>query len=158
MAYLGNRSLHVPLSHDANYVRTDPSVCAQFGATGCSTKNEVQRRALYQAEGCGGTAPCSALNYASGIGQFFQAVDSGYADYHALFGDLKHRFRHGFEMDANYTCSHCLSLGDFNGDLRGTYFMNQQNPQPDYGNCNFDIRHTFNATIVRRVPSTEEVS
>lgn len=22
--------------------------------------------------------------------------------------------------------SHCLSLGDFNGDLRGTYFMNQQ--------------------------------
>jgi hypothetical protein len=152
VAYLGNHSLHLPLSYEANYIETTPAVCAEFGTAGCTTKNEVQRRALYQAEGCAGTTPCTAPNYASGIGSLFQAVDSGYANYHALFADVKHRFRHSFETDVNYTYAHCLSLGDFNGDLRGTYFMNQQDPQADYGNCNFDIRHILNATLVAASP------
>jgi hypothetical protein len=45
-----------------------------------------------------------------------------------------------------------MSNGDFNGDLRNTYFEIQNNPKADYGPCNFDIKHIYNATLVAQSP------
>jgi hypothetical protein len=146
LSYLGNKSLHVPLSYDLNAPLNGASVCAQFGAAGCTTGNVPQRRFLVQ------TVGAAAPQNASGIGVLDFADDSGYSNYNALLASIKHRFTHGFNLQANYTYSHCLSVGDFNGDLRGAYYMIQNNPRFDYGNCNFDIRHIFNASLVAASP------
>jgi hypothetical protein len=157
LAYLGNRSLHVPLAFDQNYIDTSAAVCAQkqfVAAGGCSTANEPQRRVLYQTV-TGGVAPAAGTTtpqYAEGFGIIDRADDTGYSNYNALLATVEHRFRQGFSVQANYTFSHCLSVGDFNGDLRQSSYMVQTNPRLDYGNCNFDIRHIFNTTVVATSP------
>lgn len=154
VAYLGSRSLHVPLAYDQNYVETSPSVCAEFGSTGCTTSNEPQRRLLYQIATGGTALPTGSFTsqYAEGLGIIDHADDTGYSNYNALLTTLQHRFRHGFSVQANYTFSHCLSDGDFNGDLRQSYYEIQTNPRLEYGSCNFDIRHIFNASVVATSP------
>jgi hypothetical protein len=42
----------------------------------------------------------------------------------------------------------CISDYDFTTDLNGTGFLNPYNMKMDRGNCNFDIRHIFNASVV----------
>lgn len=156
VAYLGSRSLHVPLAFDANFIDTSPAVCAEFGAAGCTTGNEPQRRHFYQIATAnrtnlppvGQTTP----QYAEGFGAVDSADDTGYSNYNAFLATVQHRFRHDFSVQANYTYSHCLSNGDFNGDLRQSYYMNQSNPRLEYGNCNFDIRHIFNTSVVASSP------
>ncbi len=145
VSYLGNRSLHLPLSYDLNAPINTPAVCAAQGAAGCTTGNVPQRRFLSQ-------IATSAAQNASAIGTLDYGDDTGYSNYNALLATLNHRFSHGFNLQANYTYSHCLSVGDFNGDLRGAYYMIQNNPRLDYGNCNFDIRHIFNTTLVAASP------
>jgi hypothetical protein len=81
LAYLGSRSLHVPLSYDGNFVTTSSAACAEFTG-GCSTKNETQRRLLYQIATASGTnvpaAGSFTPQYAEGIGSLFTADDTGY--------------------------------------------------------------------------------
>lgn len=155
LAYIGSRSLHVPLSYDSNYVETSAAACLEFSG-GCSTKNETQRRLLYQIATANGTnvpaAGSFTPQYAEGIGQLFTGDDTGYSNYNGLLASLEHRFRHGFSIQANYTFSRCLSVGDFSGDLRQTAYTIQTDPRLDYGNCNFDIRHIFNTTLVATSP------
>ncbi|MGH9529709.1 MAG: carboxypeptidase regulatory-like domain-containing protein, partial [Terriglobales bacterium] len=145
LAYLGNRTLHLPLSYDLNAPVNSSAVCAQF-TTGCTTGNVPQRRSLVQTVGA--TAPQNA----SAIGVLDYADDTGFSNYNGMLATLKHRFSQNFNLQANYTYSHCLSVGDFNGDLRGAYYMIQNDPGFDYGNCNFDIRHNFNASLVALSP------
>lgn len=163
LAYLGNRSLHVPLAYDLNSVETTSAVCAeaQFAGVGCApnpantkANNEPQRRSLYQIASGGVALPAGQLTpqYAEGFGAIDRADDTGYSNYNAFMATVQHRFRHGFNASVNYTFSHCLSVGDFNGDLRQSSYMVQNNPRLDYGNCNFDIRHIFNATLVATSP------
>jgi len=156
LSYLGSRSLHVPLAFDANYIETSPAVCAEFGTTGCTTGNEAQRRLLYQTVTANLTnlPPAGQVTsqYAEGLGAIDRADDTGYSNYNALLASVQHRFRHGFSVQANYTYSHCLSVGDFNGDLRQSYYTVQNNPRLEYGNCNFDIRHIFNTSMVASSP------
>jgi hypothetical protein len=90
--------------------------------------------------------------YAEGLGIIDHADDTGYSNYNGLLATIQHRFRRGFSVQANYTYSHCLSVGDFNGDLRQSYYEIQTDPRREYGNCNFDIRHIFNASIVASSP------
>jgi len=157
LAYLGSRSLHVPLAYDANYIETSPAVCTERtlpGGPGCTTANESQRRLLYQIA-TGGTVPPTGQftpQYAEGLGALDFADDTGFSNYNAGMATVQHRFRHGFSVQANYTFSHCLSNGDFNGDLRQSYYMIQTDHHLDYGNCNFDIRHIFNVSMVASSP------
>jgi len=144
LSYLGSRSLHLPLSYDYNWSLNQPSVCAKFTG-GCSVANEPQRRYLAQ-------IATSAAQGASQYGQFFIADDTGNSNYNGMIASIRHRFAHNFTWLANYTWSHCLSTGDFNGDLRGTYYSQQNNPAAEYGACNFDIRHIFNTSAVASTP------
>src|SRR5215472_8481680 len=145
VSYLGSKSLHVPLSYDFNAPQITASACAAVG--GCTVKNESARRFLTLLGG-GAAGPQGA----GAIGILDLAFDSGYANYNGFLASLQHRFAKGISLQTNYTYSKCMSNGDFNGDLRGNYFQNQNNPKADYGPCNFDIKHIYNATLVAQSP------
>jgi len=149
LSYLGNRSLHVPLSYDYNAPQITPSACAAVGGCTNASANETARRYLTLLAG-GSSAPQNP----GPIGTLDIGYDEGYANYNGLLASLQHRFSKGISVQTNYTYSKCLSIGDFNGDLRGTYFQNQNNPRADYAVCNFDIRHIYNASIVAQSPFT----
>src|SRR5579885_1828208 len=51
------------------------------------------------------------------------ADDGANANYNGVLLTVQHRFSHNFTRFANYTYSHCLGDGDFNGDLRGSYYQ-----------------------------------
>jgi len=146
-SYLGSKSLHVPLSYDFNAPQITPSACAAVG--GCTTQasNEGARRLLTLMAG-GAAGPQNA----GAIGILDLGFDAGYANYNGFLASLQHRFAKGISVQTNYTYSKCMSNGDFNGDLRGTYFQVQTNPKADYGPCNFDIKHIYNATLVAQSP------
>jgi len=146
LSYLGSKSLHVPLSYDFNASQITASACAAVTG-GCTTGNENLRRRLALLAG-GPAGPQSA----GAIGGLDLAYDEGYANYNGFLASLQHRFAKGLSLQTNYTFSKCMSMGDFNGDLRGTYFQNQDNPKADYGPCNFDIKHIFNTTVVAESP------
>jgi hypothetical protein len=124
IAYLGARSLHVPLSYDKNAPLNAASVCAQ-SSSGCTMANEPQRRFLVQ------TVRAVNPQNASAIGALDYADDTGHSNYNGPLASVEHRLSQGFNLQANYTYSHCLGVGDFNGDLRGTYYMIQNNPRFD---------------------------
>jgi hypothetical protein len=145
LSYLGSKSLHVPLSSDFNAPQVTASACAAVG--GCTAGNENARRFLTLLAG-GAAGPQSA----GAIGTLDLAFDSGYANYNGFLASLQHRFAKGISLQTNYTYSKCMSNGDFNGDLRGTYFEIQSNPKADYAPCNFDIKHIYNTTLVAQSP------
>lgn len=147
LSYLGSKSLHVPLSYDFNAPQITPSACAAVG--GCTTSNEGTRRYLTLLAG----SAAGAQN-AGEIGTLDLGYDDGYANYNGFLASLQHRFAKGISLQMNYTFSKCMSIGDFNGDLRGTYFEIQNNPKADYAPCNFDIKHIFNTTLVAESPFT----
>ena len=66
---------------------------------------------------------------------------------------VNHRLNHNFTILANYTYSHCISLGDFGGELSSSRLItNPNNFDADRGNCSFDIRHIFNSSLVANSP------
>ncbi len=69
-----------------------------------------------------------------------------------LLVSIQHRLSSGFTVLTNYTWSHCIGDGEFNGDLRGPYYQNPFDRAADRGNCNFDRTHVFNASIVALSP------
>jgi hypothetical protein len=133
-SYLGNKTTHVWLTQNIN-----PAVYIPGSST---TANTPARRVL------------NLLKPSEG--QFYGAVDlgddGGNANYNALLLSLQHRLSHGFTVLANYTYSHCISNGDFNGDLRGSYYQNPANRSSDRGDCNFDYRQIFNVSMIGQSP------
>ncbi len=133
LSYIGDKTSHLWLTQDLNPALYGPG--ATTGTTG-------KRRVL------------SILNPDQGTyyGQVAMADDGGNANYNAMLASVQHRFSGGFTLLANYTWSHCIGDGDFNGDLRGAYYQNPFDRAADRGNCNFDRRHLFNASIVAVSP------
>jgi hypothetical protein len=144
IAYLGSRTLHIPTTIDANAPVANPALCASLG--GCKTTNEAARRLLRL------IYPTTDPRKPGLYGSLFMTDDSQFASYNAMLATIRHRFVHGLNFQANYTWSKCLSTGDFNGDLRTTTFMQQNNPRLDYGPCNMDMRQIFNSTLVAQSP------
>jgi hypothetical protein len=124
--YMGNKTTHLWLTQDLN-----PETNGKSSSRVLNLLNPVQGPAF---------------------GQLDLADDGANANYNALLVTLRHRISHGFTLFANYTYSRCLSDGDFNGDLRGSYYQDPFNRALDYGNCNFDLRHIFNGTVVATSP------
>jgi hypothetical protein len=156
ISYLGNKSTHVPLSTNVNYALNDPATCASVGV--CTTKNTTQRRVLAQlANAITPTLPAGAPPLNAGtIAGLIIGDDGANANYNALLTSIQHRFGHHFTLLANYTYSHCLSEGDFLGDMTGGRYQNPTNRAAEYGPCNFDIRHNFNSSMVANSPVKRE--
>jgi len=141
ISYIGNKTSHVWLGQETNPAVYSPSVCAQF-SKGCTTSNTNQRRVL-------GLLDPTQGQYYGGLDYVY---DGGNANYNALLVSAQQRLSHGVTFLANYTWSHCISDGDFTRDIAGPTFLNPYDLRMDRGDCNFDIRHIFNASIVATSP------
>jgi hypothetical protein len=111
-------------------------------------------------EAPGATGPCdtNGIDYLNcnpaldtGIATFRSNTQS---NYNSLQVRLEKRFSHGLQYEAAYTFAHALdnassaSLGSVNnGDFR-----DQTNPNLEYGNADFDVRHRFVFSYIYDLP------
>ena len=138
--YLGNKTTHLWLGEELNPAVFIPGNC---GNTPCSsTANTNQRRVLSLQNPTGGA-------YYSTIGQ---TDDGAVSRYNGLIISLKKRFSRNFTILSNYTFSHCLGDGDYQGELIGPLYQNQASRTADKGNCAFDHRQVFNTSMVMTSP------
>ena len=134
-SYIGSKTSHLWISFDYN---------SPINIPGATAANEQNRRRM------------SLINPSAGayIGQMAYADDGANATYNGMLLSLQHRFSAGFTALMNYTWSHCISDGDFSGDLRNAIYQNQFDRRGDRGDCNFDVRQMFNASFVFKSPVT----
>ncbi|HVN04742.1 MAG TPA: carboxypeptidase regulatory-like domain-containing protein [Bryobacteraceae bacterium] len=90
----------------------------------------------------------------------FAAVDQlstgANSHYNGLQLTAQKRLAHGLDLHANYTWSHCLDTVS-NGGFLSFSSAGILSPLPgelwrQYGNCDYDVRHNFNATYVYELP------
>jgi hypothetical protein len=143
-SYLGDHVLHIWGGNELNPTVYVPGTC---GANPCSISsgslaaaNIASRRTLTRINPAVGP-------YYSGISQEY---DGAGGNYNGVLTSLQHRFAQHYTVLANYTYSHCVSGATDGGDLGGDAFQNPANPNADYSNCGFDIRHNFVTSIVAR--------
>jgi len=139
-SYMGNKSTHIWTGEDINPGIFIPGNC---GGSPCSTTDNIdQRRLLY------------LLNPTAGslITDIYQLDTGANAEYHGLLLKVQHRFSKHYTILGNYTYSHCISEGDFQGDLGGPQTQNPFNRNAERGNCGFDLRQIFNLTLIAQSP------
>ena len=149
-SYIGNKTTHLWIGYEANSgVFIPGSDCGTnpvhgTGTAACSTPaNLAKRRVL------------SLVNPITGafFSSLTQAFDGANASYHGVLLSVNHRISQNFTLLANYSFSHCISDGDFNGEL--TNSRQTQTPNPVFGergNCGFDRRQIFNSSLVAYSP------
>jgi hypothetical protein len=86
----------------------------------------------------------------------------GVSHYNGFNVSVQHRFAHGLQMQANYLWGHSLddvSNGGLNPFIDNGYGNSILNPvnnynvrQYNYGNSDYDTRHSFNANYVYEIP------
>jgi len=136
--YLGNVTRHIWGSTDVNYA---------IPIAGATTGNTNNRRLTYL------VSPATGAAYAD----IQQTDDGGNASYNALAVRAEHRMGNHFQVLANYTWSHCESTWDFAGELAGTLYQNPLSRDPgERGNCGYDHRQVFHASIVAISPGIGE--
>ena len=89
----------------------------------------------------------------AGVTQFTTGANS---HYNGLQLTSEQRVTHGLQIRANYTWSHCLDTVS-NGGFLSFSALGIISPLPgelarQYGNCDYDIRHNFNASYVYELP------
>ncbi len=132
--YLGNAGRDIWGSTDVNYA---------MPIAGATTSNTNQRRLTYL------TNPTLGQYY----GEIQQTDPGGNSEYHALFVSAQHQFARHYTARTNYTWSHCVSSWDFAGELAGTIYQNPLNrAEGERGNCGYDHRQVFVATLVAVSP------
>lgn len=129
--YLGNKSTHVWTGEDI-----DPAIFIP------GNSSENQSRLLYLINPVAGAQ----------ISDIYHLDAGSNAEYNALFFKAEHRLSNGYTVVGNYTWSHCISEGDFQGDLGGPYTQNPFNRNGERGNCSFDLRQIVNVTVIARSP------
>jgi hypothetical protein len=130
VSYVGNKATHLRSGYEMN--------SPQFAA-GATTKNETQRRILYE------------MNPATGI--YYSTItmmnDGVNTRYNALQASARHRLSHGYSLLFNYTYSHCLQDTETIGNkLQGNTQTNPTNMRFDYGPCDYDLRQNTNMSVV----------
>jgi hypothetical protein len=149
--YLGNRSVHLPTSYEADPALYVPGSCVagQYGLTkagACSsTGNYNQRRLLYQANPAQGSL-------ISTIGMY---DDEGIADYNGALISVQRRTK-TMNLLVNYTFSHCLSESETT-ELTGPSYLIPPAYDPNgrrasYSNCDSDRRQVLNSSMVLFAP------
>ena len=84
------------------------------------------------------------------------------SNYNGLNASIQHRFAHGLQAQLNYSWGHALdeiSNGGFNPFIFNGFGNSIQNPlnnhnlrQFNYGNADYDTRHSINANYVYEIP------
>jgi hypothetical protein len=85
------------------------------------------------------------------FGAINQLNSLGTSNYNALQSTLRLRAWHGLSSELAYTWSHSL---DEITAYRGVIPFDSYNLKADYGNSDFDVRHTFTGSIIWEVPGS----
>ena len=64
-----------------------------------------------------------------------------HSNYNSVQLSVNQRLSHGFNFTAGYTYSHALDMGS--DEITEQLMMDGRNPQREYGDAGFDIRHVF---------------
>jgi hypothetical protein len=112
---------------------------AQPGADN-SSAGELARRPIFINK--------AVANY-SFMGAVNEIQSEGSSNYHSLQGTIRTSGYHGLTAQGSYTYGHAL---DVISSTRGLAPQNSYNLSGEYGNADFDVRHTFNGYIVYEVP------
>jgi hypothetical protein len=125
--------------------------------------NLLQNNAIVNAHASGGLASFGGVPSAI-VDQRFatvtQLTNVGHSNYNGITTSIRHETRYGVTAQLNYTYSHDLdtvSNGGLNGfDLAGdTVPQGQINPfssNLNYGNADYDLKHSLSLNYVWRVP------
>ncbi|MBS1829475.1 MAG: carboxypeptidase regulatory-like domain-containing protein [Acidobacteria bacterium] len=137
--YLGNKSTHRWTLQNLNTAQYIPGQC---GNALCTTSGNIDSRRIL-----------TLLNPREGpkVGSLTHADDGAVASYQGLLLSLNRRFRNHFSALVNYTWSHCISDGDVTSEITGGY-DNPNSRTMERGNCEIDIRHLFNASLLAETP------
>ena len=103
------------------------------------------------------------LNPATGLRPFsalypylafiYQITNQDYSNYNSLQATLTKRVSHGLSFTAGYTYAHALDIASSN--FGGGLPQNSNEPNLDYGNSNFDIRHRFTFATTYTLPGRD---
>ena len=103
--------------------------------------------------------PAAPLNPA--FGTVTQLYSNAVSNYNGITATVQRKFTSGLQLQANYTYSHALDEISNGGFLpfnfgTNTSYLNPQDPfnlrAYNYGNADYDVRHSFNANYVYTVP------
>ena len=139
-SYVGNTTKHLSTSYEAN-----PGV---YSAT-ATTANIATRRLLYNMN------PTAGAYYAT-IG----TLDPGaVANYNGALFSVQRRSTN-FNIVANYTFAHCLSVAETT-ELTGPSYpqppsFNPHGLQASYGNCDSQRRHVANISLILHAPKFQQ--
>ena len=134
VGYQGSRSRKLVRTIDLN--RLTP------GDTFDGTQDKFQHDASNGLP-CSSTNPTCLAPHATGNSRFnnllFPLPDVN-ASYDAAVFSATRRFRHGFQIDSNYTWGHAIDTASFEVGFQQTDPVNQS---LNRGNSDFDVRHNF---------------
>ncbi|HWB85951.1 MAG TPA: carboxypeptidase regulatory-like domain-containing protein [Bryobacteraceae bacterium] len=138
--YIGDKTTHSWVETEENPGVYVPGTCN--GKACSTTANLNQRRVLYLQN------PVAGALYST------MALSDGGAnsEYNGLLVSARRRLSNNYTILANYTYSHCISEANFVGELAGPGYQNPYDRDADRGNCAFDLRHTFNLSVVATSP------
>jgi Carboxypeptidase regulatory-like domain/TonB dependent receptor len=96
------------------------------------------------------------LQPAMGGNPDFQYLDvvtnQDHSNYNSLQAQVKQQLWHHFQFLASYTWAHALDNGS--GVGVPTPYFTVYNPDWDYGNSDYDVRHSFSAAVTYELPGT----
>src|SRR6266702_3088783 len=131
LAYVGSLGRRLFDLSDINQARP---------GTSNASSSEVTRRPIYLSK--------AVANYAT-IGALNEIQSEGTSNYHSLQAMIRTSGFHGLTAQGSYTYGHAL---DVISSTRGLAPQDSANLAGDYGNSDFDVRHTFNGYIVYEAP------
>jgi hypothetical protein len=151
LSYLGNKNSHLWLGRALNPAVYIPGTWTGVGSCGALTISPGTGKACSSTSNSNVRTVLSLINPTQGQGYsptMTQIDDGANSSYNGLLGAIQHRMSNNFSFLANYTWSHCISVGDSPGDIAGPTYENSANPRLDRANCGYDVRHIFNTTLV----------
>lgn len=137
--YFGTHGIHIPIdNYGLNAV--DDLECGAYPDYG---------------QPCGAGFPAAQLDESYGTIQ--QYSTSAVSNSNGLTGTFQGRFGHGFTAQASYTWSHALDeisnggVNPYGNDSLGGQ-INPWNLRANYGNADYDVRHSLSAYFVWALP------
>lgn len=158
--YLGNKTTHIWIGTEqdpAQFLTLAQCATVGISSSNCqTTKSTNQRRTLDllgQQLFPTGFPAGSGINPGAAYSTIALLDDGDNAEYNAMLLTANHRLSQNFTILADYTYSHCIDEGDFSAEIAGPNYQNPSNRNASRGNCQFDHRHVFNASLVADMPT-----
>jgi hypothetical protein len=84
------------------------------------------------------------------------ATNDGYSNYDALQIQYQRRLSQGLQVLASYSFAHALDNASSQDFSSYAPYHSVYSPGLDYGNSDFDVRHSFSAAVTYNIPSPEK--